>query len=76
MVPEQRPVATAGFPDFKKYPTRLKQRLDPYRLILQRFLQNTTWTPGDSPPPPAAAPDLVTQPCLREDHKGTSVTFH
>lgn len=69
MVPEKSPAAT----DSKKRPTWLKQRLDHYQQVVQRFLQDPTWTPGDSPPPPAAAPDLPSQPYLREDHKDASV---
>lgn len=68
LVPEKSPAAT----DFKKCRAQLKQRLDHYQQIVQRSLQDPTWSPGDSPPPPAAAPDLPSQPYLREDHKAAA----
>lgn len=41
--------------------------LDHY--LHQRWLQGPTRTPGDSPPPPAAAPDSPTQPYLWDGEK-------
>lgn len=70
-----RPTSSTCLSDFLKQ-KRFKSSL-PLPMILdhylhQRWLQGPAWTPGDSPPPPAAAPDSPTQPYLwdGEKHEG------